>query len=235
MTNVRSSHTTVGFDMYRDVHKAIRAQLFEVTADAGRLDPTDRASRSAHAARVRDLVRFLQFHAEHEDREMDGAVRRVLPDRADEIAADHALLETRMSVLVGLAELAFDTDRDDDRAVVHDLYLELASFTSAYLAHQDMEEKVVMPALWEALGIEPLLGMHGRILAAISPDDMGWSLAMMLPAMNVEDRTEMLAGMRAGAPPEVFAGVQALATQVLSPADSDALLNRLATIPSPVG
>ena len=73
-----------------------------------------------------------------------------------------------------------------------------------------------MPALWDAFGIEPLLEIHGRILARIAPDDMGWSLAMMLPAMNVEDRAEMLGAMRADAPPEAFAGVWALAGQVLS-------------------
>lgn len=132
-----------------------------------------------------------------------------------------------MSRLVELADLAFATDRSDDRAAMHDLYLDLAAFTSAYLAHQEVEERVVMPALWSAYGIEPLLEIHGRILGSISPEDMGWSLSLMLPAINVEDRTEMLAGMRAGAPPEAFAGVWALAEQVLTPADFAALKARL--------
>ena len=41
------------------------------------------------------------------------------------------------------------------------------------------------------------------------------ALSLMLPAMNIEDRTELLGGMKHGAPPEVFAGVQALAQSVL--------------------
>jgi hypothetical protein len=227
MYEARSPHTTVGFDLYRDIHKAIRVNLFEVVVEAGNVDPHDCAARMAHATRVHDLVKFLVFHAEHEDRHVDEAIQQVLPDQAAAIQAEHVELEERMADLIALADLAFEADRDDARAAMHDLYLDLASFTSAYLAHQEVEERVVMPALWEAFGIEPLLAIHGAILASISPDLMGLSLSMMLPAMNIDDRTEMLGGMRATAPAPAFAGVCALAKQVLKPSDFDALSQRL--------
>src|SRR5690349_19778997 len=99
MSDVRATHTTVPFDLYRDVHKGIRAWLFEVTGEAGRLDPSDRAARVAHANAVRDLVRFLVFHAEHEDRELQPATEQVLPERAAAIARDHVELEARMGTL----------------------------------------------------------------------------------------------------------------------------------------
>ncbi len=231
MTDVRATHTTVPFDLYRDIHKAIRVWLFDVTSTAGRLDPSDRPARAAHATSVRDLVRFLVLHAEHEDAHMQAAIERILPERAAEIAAEHVALEARMVDLVALADLAFECGRDDDRAAVHRLYVDLAAFTAAYLAHQDVEERVVMPALWEALGFEGVLAIHEAIIGNIPPDDMAWSLARMLPAMNVDDRTEMLAGMRASAPPPAYAGVLALAAEVLSPAEHTALVDRLAAIP----
>jgi hypothetical protein len=49
----------------------------------------------------------------------------------------------------------------------------------------------------------------------------------MLPAMNLDDRFEMLAGMRASAPPEAFEGVYGLAGSVLESADFAALSQRL--------
>jgi Hemerythrin HHE cation binding domain len=219
MSTIAAPITSVPFDLYRDIHKAIRVVMFDVTAEAGRLDPSDGVARTRHACQVRELVRLLTFHALHEDAHIEAAVREVLPDKADEIAADHVALEARMEALVTLADLADDCTRHDDRAAVHCLYLELASFVSAYLAHQDMEERVVMPALWEAQGIEPLLDIHNTILSSISPDDMGWALSMMLPAMNNDDRTEMLGAMRAEAPTEVFEAVRGLASQVLSATD----------------
>ena len=49
----------------------------------------------------------------------------------------------------------------------------------------------------------------------------------MLPAMNIDDRAELLGGMRAGAPAEVFDGVWGLAGSVLDPTDLAALATRL--------
>jgi hypothetical protein len=49
----------------------------------------------------------------------------------------------------------------------------------------------------------------------------------MLPAMNIDGRAELLAGMRAGAPPQVFEGVWGLAASVLTPVDHAALADRL--------
>ena len=97
------------------------------------------------------------------------------------------------------------------RTGAHHLYLELASFTSAYLEHQDLEERVVMPDLDTAIGVEAVAEIHVAIIASIPPEVMAQSLALMLPAMNIDDRTELLGGMQAGAPPEVFAGVWGLA------------------------
>ena len=226
----RSPVTTLPFDLYRDVHKAIRVNLFDVVANAGRIDPSDRAARIELAGRVRDLVDFLIFHAEHEDRELDGPIAEVLPDLAAEIAADHVALEAEMDRLVELASRVFDETEADARSATHELYLELAAFTSSYLAHQDTEERIVGPALFAHFGIEPLLAIHGRILAAIPPEQMAWSLVKMVPAMNVDDRTEMFAGMRMGAPREAFEALLGLAADVLTESDFVALEGRLDAI-----
>jgi hypothetical protein len=54
-------------DLYRDVHKGIRAELFAIVSEAGRLDPSNRAARSALADHVRTVSELLSSHAEHED------------------------------------------------------------------------------------------------------------------------------------------------------------------------
>ena len=222
-----TSFEFVPFDLYRDVHKAIRVGLFDVTAAAGRVDPDDEAARVELAARVRDLVDFLVFHATHEDGHLDGPIARILPEEAAGINADHASLEAEMANLVALGDRVFDGPTATARADAHELYLALARFTSRYLAHQDVEERTVMPALFASYGFDGVVELHEAILAGISPEDMGASLVKMLPAMNVDDRVEMLAGMRMSAPPEAFQGTVALAADLLAPADFDALLTRL--------
>ena len=56
---------------------------------------------------------------------------------------------------------------------------------------------------------------------------MAQGLAVMIPAMNIDDRTALLGGMRAGAPAEVFDGVWSLVGSVLEPDDHRALARRL--------
>jgi hypothetical protein len=49
----------------------------------------------------------------------------------------------------------------------------------------------------------------------------------MLPAMNPDERTSMLGGMKAGAPPEIFNIFWATAADVLSPAQLAVVANRI--------
>ena len=60
------------------------------------------------------------------------------------------------------------------------------------------------------MSVDELVGINQAIVASIPPEEMAIGLSFMLPAMNIDDRTEMLGGMKAGAPPEVFAGVWGL-------------------------
>ncbi len=221
MTEVptRPEFKIVTFDLYRDVHKGIRAELFAVTGEAGRLDPAHRQGRIALDARVNSMVELLVQHALHEDTAVQPALEVHLPDLADQIAIDHATLEHRMELLTELAAAAVDASPDDRRHCLHHLYADLASFTGAYLAHQDVEERNVMPGLEAAIGVEAVVEIHQAILRALPPDQMADSLALMIPAMNIDDRTELLGGMQAEAPPEVFAGVWGLLQSLLDPGD----------------
>ncbi len=217
----------VTFDLYRDIHKAIRVDLFTLTAAAGRTDPSDEGALADLALRVRASMDVLDHHADHEDTAIGPVLTEHLPAVADRIAADHVAFEGRGAYLVDLAQAAADGRGPDRRTLAHHLYLDLAGFTSTYLAHQDLEERVLMPALEAAVGVEAVVAIHQQILGSIPPDEMGASLAMMLPAMNLDDRVELLGGMRAEAPPEVFAGVWGLAGAVLEPADHAAVARRL--------
>lgn len=214
-------------DVYRDIHKAVRANMFEVVLRAGRTDPTDRNQRIALAATVTDLADFLTFHADHEDGVLDPMIAEVLPDEAATIRASHEEFEAEMARIRALAALVFDQDRLDGRASLHELYLSLAMFTSRYLAHQQIEERVVMPALLAHFGLEAVIAANERIVASIDPESLAWGLTKMLPALNADDRFELLAGIRMTAPSEAFAAVLALAADVLTEDDYASLTARL--------
>jgi hypothetical protein len=217
----------VADDLYRDIHKGIRSDLFSVTSFAGSLDPSNVDAKRELADRVRKSVYLLTEHANHEDRVVLPALELHLPALAERIVGDHHVIEARLDSLVEQADAAVRARGTDVPLRSHMLYLNLASFTSAYLEHQDVEERVLMPALDDAIGTEAVTAMHQAIVGAISPQDMAMSMALMLPAMNIDDRAQVLGGMQAHAPREVFQGVWGLATSVLTEADTKALAARL--------
>jgi hypothetical protein len=213
-------------DLYRDIHKGIRAELFAVTERAGSLDPSSETERADLAAHVHRVVELLVSHAEHEDTHIQPALERHLPDLAEQVEGDHHRIDRRVTGLAAQADEAATTS-GNARWHAHRLYIDLAAFTATYLAHQDLEERLVMPALEERIGTEATLGIHQAIVGSIPPEEMAASLSVMLPAMNVDDRTDLLGGMQAGAPAEVFAGVWSLAGSVLERRDHDTLAARL--------
>lgn len=220
----------VEFDIYRDIHKGIRRELFAVTSAAGAVDPGDGDAVAATASRFRGLVTLLVAHAEHEEDFLQGLIEVHAPQLAAIVVRDHRWLECQMAQLEVLADRAVDAARtrgDDSRHLVHKLYLGLAGFTSDYLGHQSFEELEISPALSIAIGPDELAAIDAAIVASIPPDDAAVALGLMLPAMNVDDRVELLGGMQAGAPPEVFGQAMGLAEMVLDAPDYHATAARL--------
>lgn len=217
----------VAVDLYRDIHKGIRAELFAITATAGSLDPGNRVDRTALADHVVSVGAVLESHAHHEDAVIDPVLVEHLPALAEQIQSDHEAIEARFAGIVELATTLVGVDHSDQRRLAHLLHLELATFTGAYLVHQDLEERQVMPELERRVGVDAVIAMHGAIVGSIPPDEMARSLAFMLPAMNVFDRVELLDGIRLGAPAPVFDGVVGLARSVLRPDEFAQLAARI--------
>jgi Hemerythrin HHE cation binding domain len=219
--------STPAFDAYRDIHKGVRAELFAMTASAGNTDPSDREGRAALCAHIADVAELLGAHADHEDRHLLPVLETHAPSLFDRNAADHATLDTRLARISERAAALASAVAGEQRARVHNLYLDLASFTGAYLAHLEFEERVVMPAVLDAVGVEGAVAIHHAIVSSIPPPVMAKTLAVMIPAMNVDDRAELLGGMQASAPPEIFEGIWGLTKSVLAAGDANALARRL--------
>jgi hypothetical protein len=214
-------------DLYRDIHKGIRAELFAITATAGSLDPADRGDRVALVEHLTAVAAVLASHAHHEDAVIDPVLAEHLPELSEQIRADHVRIERWFDEIVDRASELVIAPVTDQRRQAHVLHLELAGFTGEYLVHQDVEERVVMPALERVIGAEGSGHLHAAIVSSIPPDEMARSLAFMLPAMNVLDRSELLGGIRAAAPAPAFDALVGLTRSVLAPNDVDSLAQRL--------
>ena len=207
----------VSFDIYRNIHTGIRRELFGVTEAWGQVDPADAADVETAATRMRDLVKLLVSHAEHEDEYVQPWVDQYVPTVGDALTVEHHALEEQLASLEILTDRAIGLADDKRALMVHRLHLGWASFTAEFLQHMAYEEMEVLPALSSMLSPDKLAGIEQEIVASIPPADMAYSMALMLPAMNIDDRVGMLGGMRANAPARVFEAVTGIGARVVAP------------------
>ena len=220
-----SDSLTESLDLYREVHKGLRLALFDLARTAGALDPADRPSSDAFCEQFADVDMMLQTHHTHED---DPMLSALLTDYAptalkDRVHAEHVVTDERLAELRALvAELSQGTDTTEA------IYDAITTFIAAYLVHMEVEERQVMPAIQNGAPIEKLMAVQMAIRTSVPPLDMCVFLRCMLPAMNPEERTAMLGGMKMGAPPEIFAMFWETAESCLSSTDMATVAGRMA-------
>ena len=92
----------------------------------------------------------------------------------------------------------------------HALYLDVCAFVGRYLGHLDDEERVLEPLFREHCTEEELAAIEGEVMAVVSPESMQAMLPHFLAGLDRAELISWLGGVRAGAPPEVFADVCAV-------------------------
>jgi hypothetical protein len=215
------------FSLYREVHKGLRYALFQLTIEAGAADVTDTGARDELVTHVHGVLELLNDHHDHERDHMEPLIAERAPSLAalveeghTETEADMVEIELRTDKLAGAAGR-------DAVAAGWDLYGCLTMFTARYLAHMGLEEGAVMETLRESTSLEDLFVVQVVLRGSIAPPKMCEFLKVVMPAINVDERTEMLGGMHAGAPPEVFELFRSTAEASLSRAQYEEVADRL--------
>jgi hypothetical protein len=211
-------------DLYKFIHKGLRAFMTHALVRVGRLDPHDAAEVAEVAEEVRVLMDICAAHGEHENRFVHPAMEERRPGSTRAIADDHE------DHLRAIAELRALVDRlSGDDAAAHALYRALGAFVAHNLDHMAQEETAHNAVLWATHSDAELLEIEGRIRGSLTPREMQRSLHWMVPHMSPAERAAMLRGMRGSAPPEVFAGVLALLRPLLGGRDWRKLNDALAS------
>jgi hypothetical protein len=209
--------------LYNEIHKGLRSTLFSLLVDTGNTSSRDEAGLAALHDRFKALRSMLDEHAGHEDKWVEPLIAKARPELAAEISSAHTEIDAMLDGVEAAYDRLTNVGEDGRDAAVSAAYLTLAGFVGAYISHMSLEEDVVMPALWEVLSDEEILNVSAQLRGSIPPPRMAEYLSVMLPAMNLQERTAMLSGMKQAAPPEAFQGVVGLAEQVLAADDFAAL------------
>ncbi|MGC2856553.1 hemerythrin domain-containing protein [Novispirillum sp. DQ9] len=207
------------YNMYRLIHKGVRALTAGVLVDFGRLDAADDAERAALVARVRDLLDFCHHHMDNEDRHVHPAMEARAPGSTAAVAADH------VHHLHGIESLRAACDRLEAAApaaraeAAHALYLELAVFVGENMVHMNVEETANNAVLWRCYSDAELQGIEAAIVASLAPPDMAQTLRWMVPSATPAERADFLLRVRAMVPTPVFADILGMVTPHLGAID----------------
>lgn len=216
-------------DIYRGIHKALRAYMSDTLVKLAALDLDDAAESRAVLQQVRDLAQFCAEHLQHENDFVHAAMEARRPGSAAQTAGDHVHHLEEIAELTRLADAVEQAAPAEQHLALCRLQATLGVFVGENFTHMNVEETHNNQVLWETHTDAELLGVEQAIVASLSPQEMQSSMRWMLIGMNPSERAQMLQGIRQDAPPPAFAGIIEIARTSLPARDFAKLERALAT------
>jgi len=219
---------TQRFELYRPIHKALRAFLSDTLVAVGRMDTNDDGDVAVTLDQIRSLLAILKIHLEDENRFVHAAMEARRPGSTAHTAHDHVEHECALAVLATMVDAVARAGSAERPALALDLYARLAVFVAENLEHMHVEERDNMAVLWAEYTDRELAEIERAIVAAVPPAAMATAARWFMAGLNHAERVGWLQGIRHGAPPAVFEGLLAIARGNLSARDWTKLANALA-------
>lgn len=215
------------YDIYRQIHKALRIHLATTHARVGRMDCDDADDMHATLHAVEDLLAACRSHLAHEDTFVHAAIEARAPAASRRTAEEHRHHD---DAIVRLSQACVAIARADgaQRQVLADrLYDELGEFIADNLAHMRLEETVNNTMLWAHYSDAELFAIEQALVASIPPQELLPTLAGIVAAVPPHERVLLLDGIRGSAPLPVFEALLDAALRALAAADQAKLLQGL--------
>ena len=206
-------------EMYRHIHKAIRHILYSTALTLGSADFRHDKTMRESLDNMRGTITQLQERAGHEETFVHPALEGRMPGITKAFEDNHEddeRLFDRMRELGGQIEAAGDSDQRVSLA--NQLYGIFNTYISDYLGHLDREEAELQQALWDHFTDQELADIDHQIMGSVPPERMCVWVPVICNSFNASELTAIMADMKQGAPPEVFAGMMKMAEQATPPA-----------------
>ena len=206
-TAPRSNAAAPRHDLYSQIHKALRAMMFDTLERLARLDVHDALDRRDALDQAERLLAQLANHVHHENKFLHTAIEARRPGAAAVTSEAHT------EHLDSIADLRAEISALRSAAAAHAapiaqrLYRHLALFVAENLEHMQVEETANNAALWTLYTDAELEALHGRLVASIEPAELMQAAPWIARASHPQELAGLLGGMQAGMPPQAFDAV----------------------------
>jgi len=220
---------TEHIDLYSSIHKGQRSRFFKIAMTAGTIDYNDQKALEKFHEELRAFNEEMRVHASLEEKFIHPLLSNRVPGGARRLEEDHRTMHQKFDDLVANFEAAMSRSIDFEKRneAALEFYLCWNRFIAFYFSHIDFEEESVQPTLWKLCTNKELGNQFKLILADQTPKELMENLGMMFPAMNLNERTQILTMGRVSMPPEAFQAVLKVVEHSLSIEDWIALKTKL--------
>jgi tRNA U34 5-carboxymethylaminomethyl modifying enzyme MnmG/GidA len=200
------------YNTFYQIHKALRALLFETAIMVQHTDFTNEDQASATAKRIAEAVAIFDSHAHTEDNFILPVIELYEPAVATLFEAEHVQdmeLSNRLSSL--LNELSSNTSVEAKEATGNHINVAFNEFIAFNLTHMAKEEKDLNQLLWKHLTDEQLHGITMEIIAKLPFEKLHAANTWMMRGLSNNEISNWLTEIKNTAPGEVFNGMMQLA------------------------
>jgi hypothetical protein len=171
----------------------------------------------------------MRLHARLEEKFIHTVLSQKVPGGARQLEEDHRVMHQKFDDIVTHFDgiRAKPADFEKRRELALEFYRAWCRFMAFYFMHINREEEQIMPTLWKLCAAEELAKTFKMIITNQKPEELAEDLEMMLPAMNLDERIEILGAGRATMSPEAYQGIVKLAQRILEPNDWTTLKTKL--------
>jgi len=220
------------YNIYANIHKALRVYMAHTLQTLGHTDWSDQTDLTVALTELRGLLGMCHAHLEHENVFVHAAMEARRPGAAGQTAMEHQHHVSAIGTLLTRAKQLESAPISLRAGLGHDLYLALAMFVAENHEHMDREETANCRVLWDAYDDAEIHGIEAALVASMPPEASMKALRWMLPNIAHPQRVALLLGMRDHAPAALFDSVFAMAASRISERDLRRLEQALGGRPS---
>lgn len=204
------------YNIFHQIHKGLRAMLYETGIKVQHADFWNADETEEIIAKIVDVVRIFDEHANKEDHFVFPAIEKYDPAIADAFEKEHVKDHQLGQQLTDAIELCRNAPIITEKAqAARVMQSSFEKFMAFNLEHMAKEEDILNRILWRYYTDEELIEMTRRIVANVPPDTAANMNRWMMRGLNNAEITKWLKTVEKTAPEPVFQSLFAVAEQEL--------------------
>ena len=208
---------TLRYNSFNQIHKGLRAQLYDTALKVQQTDLSDAEAASSVIEQIEEVLFLFDSHAHGEDHYFNEPLEKTNPEIATLFVAEHVEDHRLANVLSTLITSYREASAPQARAEMgKHLFYAYNEFIAFNLYHMNKEEIELNAALWEHYTDAEIKSIEQTLVQSIPPQKMMKYAKWMIRGINNIELIHWLDEVRRFAPLPVFEMLISIAETELS-------------------